>query len=77
MTIKVGDKIRYAATQEEGAVVATSDNTPVGLHVDGYGRATPYRGCNRLTRFDAISAPQWPFSCAGARQYLLPQEFFN
>ncbi len=28
MSIKIGDKIRYAATQEEGAVLGTSDNTP-------------------------------------------------
>jgi hypothetical protein len=28
MSIKVGDTIRYAVTDEEGEVVAISDNTP-------------------------------------------------
>jgi hypothetical protein len=28
MSIKIGDKIRYAVTREEGEVVALSDNTP-------------------------------------------------
>jgi hypothetical protein len=28
MSIKVGDKIRLKATHEEGAVLATSSNTP-------------------------------------------------
>jgi hypothetical protein len=27
MSIKIGDKIRYSVTQEEGAVVAMSNNT--------------------------------------------------
>ena len=28
MSIKIGDKIRYAVTHEEGEVVAISDDTP-------------------------------------------------
>jgi hypothetical protein len=28
MSIKIGDKIRLATTQEEGVVLATSSNTP-------------------------------------------------
>ena len=28
MSIKIGDKIRLAATQEEGVVLARSNNTP-------------------------------------------------
>jgi hypothetical protein len=30
MSIKVGDKIRYSVTEEEGAVVAMSNNTSCG-----------------------------------------------
>jgi hypothetical protein len=56
MSIKIGDKIRYSVTQEEGAVLAISNNTScVAVR---FGNSFAYLIATKELELVAVKAPR-------------------